>query len=550
MFKNINDIYVITLKKDTYRLDHFIEQAEKQNITNYKTYYGFDGEHLELNDQLEHLLRSNDYNYRAGIVGCALSHYSLWRKIINLEKNILIFEDDVVFNENINFSEYWNSIVDDIPDDFGIIYLNKGLNLRSYESGNKYFTNIYNAGCMTTCAYYINYKLAKIYCDLITEKGIYRGIDGIMMDIFRKNARNYNKIEHIEGTSKLKAYILKEPICNNFSDHKFKSNVNIPKILVPKTFKHKINVHYINFWSNFSSKYNFFTQYIQNKFNIEVISDSTKPPDVVFSSIFGNYMYIPSYGMYNSKSIKKILYTGEDINIENLSYDLCIGFTHSNNNNYLRVPLWFIMIDWYNTYNPLLQGDPDLIPYDWLERGNITNIREQFCIFVCSDKKCWDRNKIAQIINKYKKLDCGGKVFNNIIIPNDDNNPSIGRYTRKIELFKQYKFAYVAENAQSSGYCTEKILHAFSAGCIPIYWGDKTVINDFNPKAFINCNDKSYEEITEEIMKIDTNDELYLQMRNQPVFINDNICNNYFLQLEEKFSNILAQIPNIQHNDL
>ena len=166
MLKKVNDIYVITLNKDKLRLEHFIEQAKKINLLNYDVFEGIDGEKLELTSQLQEILKTNDYSYRSGIVGCALSHYYLWRKIINTEKNILIFEDDVIFN-NCKFDDYWNSIVEYIPDDFGIVYLNKGINLKSYPIENKYFSNIFNDGCMTACGYYINSKMAKLYNDYI-----------------------------------------------------------------------------------------------------------------------------------------------------------------------------------------------------------------------------------------------------------------------------------------------------------------------------------------------------------------------------------------------
>jgi hypothetical protein len=66
---------------------------------------------------------------------------------------------------------------------------------------------------------------------------------------------------------------------------------------------------------------------------------------------------------------------------------------------------------------------------------------------------------------------------------------------------------------------TEKIMHAFGAGCIPIYWGTQDVLMDFNPKAFINANDyKTFEGVIERIKEIDNNDELYLDMVNQPIF--------------------------------
>ena len=38
------------------------------------------------------------------------------------------------------------------------------------------------------------------------------------------------------------------------------------------------------------------------------------------------------------------------------------------------------------------------------------------------------------------------------------------------------------------GYVTEKIVNAFLAGSIPIYWGSRAVLEIFNPESFIYAN--------------------------------------------------------------
>ncbi len=57
---------------------------------------------IPLNPQLYHLFDKNDYNYRCGIVGCALSHISILINYINNEnskKYLMIMEDDLYFND-------------------------------------------------------------------------------------------------------------------------------------------------------------------------------------------------------------------------------------------------------------------------------------------------------------------------------------------------------------------------------------------------------------------------------------------------------------------
>merc|ERR1712014_409495 len=72
----------------------------------------------------------------------------------------------------------------------------------------------------------------------------------------------------------------------------------------------------------------------------------------------------------------------------------------------------------------------------------------------------------------------------------------------KLAFLRGYRFNVAFENASHPGYCTEKLLHAFAAGCVPIYWGDPRVSRyrdssgpsdsveaDFNPKALISAHD-------------------------------------------------------------
>ena len=88
----------------------------------------------------------------------------------------------------------------------------------------------------------------------------------------------------------------------------------------------------------------------------------------------------------------------------------------------------------------------------------------------------------------------------------------------KLDLISAYKFSLCYENSVTPGYHTEKLLHGMVAGNIPIYYGDKTVDQDFNPERFINAVDMSDEELIEKIKEIDSNDDLYNKILNEPIF--------------------------------
>jgi GR25 family glycosyltransferase involved in LPS biosynthesis/GT2 family glycosyltransferase/tetratricopeptide (TPR) repeat protein len=54
-----------------------------------------DGRTLELTPELQHTFRGNDFGFRRGIVGCALSHLALWRASAVSGAVTLVLEDDV-----------------------------------------------------------------------------------------------------------------------------------------------------------------------------------------------------------------------------------------------------------------------------------------------------------------------------------------------------------------------------------------------------------------------------------------------------------------------
>jgi len=63
-----------------------------------------DGSLLEPTPELKHLFRNNDFGSRRGVIGCALSHYNLWKRLVNDSQHeyYVIMEDDFVLCSNFN----------------------------------------------------------------------------------------------------------------------------------------------------------------------------------------------------------------------------------------------------------------------------------------------------------------------------------------------------------------------------------------------------------------------------------------------------------------
>ena len=236
-------------------------------------------------------------------------------------------------------------------------------------------------------------------------------------------------------------------------------------------------------------KENFFVKLLSSKYNVE-ISDK---PDYLFYDVFGN--------SHHDYDCVRIFYTGENV-VPNFNYcDYALGFYHIDfEDRYMRLPLWRI-------YEGALRP--------FLDKSNIDEsaAKRKFCAAVISNAKQTDgfREAFFDKLNTYKEIASGGKYKNNVGGPVED----------KIAFQKDYKFSLAFENVAAPGYCTEKIVESFASHTIPIYYGDETVVRDFNPKAFINCNDyKSMEEVIERIKELDNDDAAYLEMLKEPVFSN------------------------------
>lgn len=165
------------------------------------------------------------------------------------------------------------------------------------------------------------------------------------------------------------------------------------------------------------------------------------------------------------------------------------------------------------------------------EALNETMANRKFCSMVVSNPNADpSRELFFFLLSQYKRVDSGGRYLNNIDCLN--GVPS------KYEFQKNYKFSIAFENSSHPGYCTEKIVQSFAAKTIPIYWGDPTVAEQFNEKAFVNCHKyKNWDEVVEVVKQIDQNDRQYLDMLQQQATDNSNIYS-----LREEFERWLLYV--------
>lgn len=232
-------------------------------------------------------------------------------------------------------------------------------------------------------------------------------------------------------------------------------------------------------------------------------------PDFLVYSCFGS--------AFVRHNCVRIFYTGENVRPNYDECDYALSFDYPVDERNYRLPHYGI----YRGFESVTR------PKDVEE---ILQAKTGFCSFVYSNVNATERNQFFQELSKYKRMDSGGGALNNIGYRVDD----------KLAFMKSYRFAIAFENSCYPGYTTEKILHAFQANAIPIYWGNPLVYRDFNPKAFINCHDyDSFDAVIDQVKRIDADEALYRQIIAEPCFVDNRL--NQFVEPE----NILARFEAI-----
>lgn len=245
---------------------------------------------------------------------------------------------------------------------------------------------------------------------------------------------------------------------------------------------------------------NVFVRSLRKRF--DVILDS-KNPDYVFFTRFDSQIY-------KYPDAIRIFYNAENFAPDFNLCDYAIGFDEIVfNDRYLRFPLYLIP-DY--TYYPNDNYAQDLTLA--LAKNDFTedelSAKEGFCSIVVSRGGCREREAFFDVLSKYKEIASGGRWRNNIGGPVDN----------KREFVRKYKFTIAFENSSTPGYTTEKLMQAFAAKTVPIYFGNPHIDQEFNTEAFVNVHQySSWEDVVVAIESIDQDDEKYMQMMQTPAFV-------------------------------
>jgi hypothetical protein len=262
-----------------------------------------------------------------------------------------------------------------------------------------------------------------------------------------------------------------------------------------------IRIDFCDFYVGFNKTNNFFHNLLKQQYNVEICD---KPDFLIYSQDGDNHK------MHNCV---KIYFTVENYAPDWNQCDYAFTCRYLEDPRHLRFPLYV----WYGGPHPLLKHKDNL--------DSIMAEKSRFCSFVVSNKslkKTQKRIEFFKTLTTRKQVDSAGSFLNNVgySIPHGSGE--------KVKFLRSYKFNIAFENASIPGYTTEKLYEAMQARCIPIYWGNPRISEEFNTKSFLNYQDFASEEaLIERILELDQDPAKYRAMMAEPYFVG-NTPNPYF----------------------
>ena len=102
--KNNAFIKIVNLERRSDRKKKTLKMLVDSGVSSndYEFVKAVDGLLLSPTTELKHLFKNNDFGSRIGVIGCALSHYNLWKRLVNDSQHeyYVIMEDDFVLCSN------------------------------------------------------------------------------------------------------------------------------------------------------------------------------------------------------------------------------------------------------------------------------------------------------------------------------------------------------------------------------------------------------------------------------------------------------------------
>ena len=256
-----------------------------------------------------------------------------------------------------------------------------------------------------------------------------------------------------------------------------------------------------------------------NGYDVQIVDD----PDYLICDFSGENPY-----QYCGHPQVRIMYSGEnfipDFNL--IDYAICPYPIQFGDRNFQLPACVWPRSHWQELMHKNRAG----VTVDFVKN------KQYFANFIAGHESEYNiRGDFFKKLCEYKRVESPGSYLNNMPGGEQVNwlNDSKSDFQRKC------KFTLCFESTNHYGFVTEKIMDAFYADTIPVYYGSPTVTEIFNKDAFINVADyESFDAAIERIKELDQDDEKYLEMLRQPILVNP----DYPRELEDALGKYVCHI--------
>ncbi len=274
-------------------------------------------------------------------------------------------------------------------------------------------------------------------------------------------------------------------------------------ILPATRSKPGLSVSFHNFHRIFDSANSFFVKALSQRFDVRIDKAGR---DLQISSVYG----LSPLPQIPGVRPLRVWWTAEAQDPRGTIFDLHFGFQPSSilGPRWQRYPLWITFIEWWDQTSPhsvtRMLGPRMLTP------------RPHFCSFIYSNNPSI-RTEFFHRLNESRPVESLGRYLNN------RGKRLEGRRDLTNALARS-RFNIAFENQISPGYVTEKLVDPLMAGAIPIYWGAREALTDFNPSAFIYAADfPSLDDLVRHVLKVADSKDAVTELATAPAFRDNRI---------------------------
>jgi hypothetical protein len=287
----------------------------------------------------------------------------------------------------------------------------------------------------------------------------------------------------------------------------------------------KVSINFHNMWGGFDKNNNIITNTLRLLYNVEI----SENPDISICQVSPPELHAPPPERFATKGKNKVVHwmvesidrTGEP---DYHRCDFSITSCRFNDPRNTRVPLWSMYVNWFGDQKESYEKGRNqafLVSCKKLLAPIKHTEKKKFCCILTNNDMGIRKNHYPAFINL--SMDNGlmtesrGRFLQNM-------PPLGGDELDKLSYIDSFKFNMCYDNGEYDGWITEKLIHPIYKGCIPIYWGCKTVGEEFNKDRFIHArNYDNIHNMWDDVMELTYNKRMFKEIQSQPCFPNNKI---------------------------